>query len=197
MNITRFKFDLIIVLVSIVILVFAPFIGVYDLSLKSIFDYSSESASLYVFWNLRVPRVLAGFLIGAVLSSCGVVFQALFHNPLASPFTLGVSSGAALGAAIGIVFGISASFLSIPAYTLFALVGALLTIILVYHAGRDTFGLSNVGMLLVGVIINFFFGSLVVFLQYLADLTQLFSLMRWLMGSLEILGIQSILPLVR
>jgi iron complex transport system permease protein len=187
--------DCIIVICALFFLLVAPFIGVLDIGFAKLFDFSPENVNAQVFWSLRLPRVVAGFLIGAALALCGVTFQALFHNPLASPFTLGVSSGAACGVAISVVCGLSLPFAGISPHSLAALLGALFTIFLVHTAGRKRLGLSGVSMLLVGVIINFFFGSIVVFLQYLSDLTQLFSLMRWLMGSLEIVGIEGILPL--
>ena len=174
--------DYFLVISAIVFLLGAPFIGVLDIDFAQLFDFSAENVNAQVFWSLRIPRVVAGFLIGAALALCGVTFQALFHNPLASPFTLGVSSGAACGVAISVVCGFSLPFAGISPHSLAALLGALLTIVLVHTAGRNRLGLSGVSMLLVGVIINFFFGSIVVFLQYLSDLTQLFSLMRWLMG---------------
>jgi len=75
--------------------------------------------------EIRLPRVLLAFLAGAGLSLAGMTFQALFRNPLASPFTLGVSSGAALGAALAIRLGLTFSVLGISGISLAAFGGAL------------------------------------------------------------------------
>ena len=187
--------DAILLIVGLAVLAGAPFVGVLDIGVLDLFSGKADQAVDAVFFDLRLPRVLAGLLIGAVLAFCGVVFQALFHNPLASPFTLGISSGAAVGAAVSIVLGLSLPFSGLSSPAVFSLLGSAFTILFVFTAGRDRFGLSSTGMLLMGVVVNFFFGSLVVFLQYLSDLTQLFTLMRWLMGSLEIVGYSLMLPL--
>ena len=180
--------DCLLALIGCAAIFCAPFIGILELDLPSLLRGTANEIQLDVFWRLRIPRVAAGFLIGGALAFCGVVFQALFHNPLASPFTLGVSSGATFGAAISIVFGVAAP-------EVLSMLGALLTIALVFWAGRSRFGLESTGMLLMGVVVNFFFGSLVVFFQYMSDLTELFSLMRWLMGNLEITS-PALLPLL-
>ena len=185
--------DSMLVFVGLTILTVMPFIGI--INLNDILNGSASESMSYVFWNFRVPRVCSGMMIGAILALSGVVFQALFANPLASPFTLGVSSGAACGAAVSIIYGFSISYFGFSMQIFGALAGAFATVLLVYLVGQKCLGISGVGMLLVGVIINFFFGSLVVFLQYLADLTQLFSLMRWLMGSLEVVGYNGVIPL--
>jgi len=185
--------DALLLIGGVLVLGVSPFAGVLDISPLQLVSGEIDAASYAVFTELRLPRVIAGALVGAVLAYCGVVFQALFHNPLASPFTLGISSGAAFGAALSIVLGLTLPFSGLSSPAVFSLMGSLTTILLVYGAGRDRFGLTSAGMLLMGVVVNFFFGSLVVFLQYLSDLTQLYTLMRWLMGSLEIVGF-SLIP---
>ena len=92
--------------------------------------------SISIIWNVRLPRVILGFLAGASLAVCGAGFQGIFRNPMADPFVLGVSSGAALGAAIGIVMHFTGGFLGMNGTTLLAFAGAFLSILLVYGISR-------------------------------------------------------------
>jgi iron complex transport system permease protein len=125
------------------------------------------------------------FLAGAALAVSGMAFQALFRNPLATPFTLGVSSGASLGAALWIHLGWTASLGYVSGVSLFAFSGALLAITLVYGLSRIRQGFSTATLLLAGVAINFFFSSLILLLQYLSDFTRTFRMLRWVMGGLD------------
>ena len=158
------------------------FLGMSVISPSSLFEAGSPDAE--VFWRLRVPRTLAAFLSGAGLAVSGLVFQAMFRNPLATPFTLGVSSGAALGASLYIRLGLAFSLPGIQGSLLLALLGGLLSMLLVYLITRAKGGFSTPVMLLAGVIINFFFSSLVMFVQYWSNARDALQIMRWLMGSL-------------
>ena len=135
--------------------------------------------------GIRVPRVLCAFAAGAMLSLSGMSFQALFRNPLATPFTLGVSSGAALGAALYIRFGIAFTILGISGTSLAAFGGALLSILLVYGLTKFKGGFSTPTLLLSGIAISFFFSSLILFIQYVSGLTQSFRIVHWMMGTLS------------
>jgi len=88
--------------VALVVCLLAPLVGSTSISLARVFDRSvpfADNVDAQIFFVARMPRVLAGAIVGAALASAGVVLQALLRNPLATPFTLGVSAGAALGAA--------------------------------------------------------------------------------------------------
>jgi iron complex transport system permease protein len=111
-------------------------------------------------------------------------FQALFRNPLATPFTLGVSSGAALGAAVFIRFGLAFSILGISGTSLAAFGGAMLAVALVYGLTQLKGGFSTTTLLLAGIAISFFFSSLILFIQYVSGLTHSFRIVHWMMGSL-------------
>lgn len=142
--------------------------------------------------ELRVARFLMAIVAGAGLSVSGVIFQALFRNPLAEPYVLGVSSGAGLGAAIAILLNLAAfSMWSIPAI---AFAGALGTIFLVYGLSRDRSGAAPVHTLLLsGVMVNAVFGSLLMFLVSLSTSDALHNVIWWLLGSLQVLE-WSLLP---
>jgi iron complex transport system permease protein len=171
-----------LVALCLVVAMVTPFLGMQSIAPTAIWESGNPDAE--VFWRLRLPRMFAGFLAGAGLSVSGMVFQALFRNPLATPFTLGVSSGAALGAALYFFLGAGMSFLGGSGSLLAALGGGLASMCLVYGITRAKGGFSTPVMLLAGVIINFFCSSLVMFVQYLSGAHDALRIMHWLMGSL-------------
>lgn len=183
-------------LFALVVVCGAPLVGVETIPLGALWG-DADAGQVKILWTLRMPRVAVAFLAGAGLAIAGMSFQAMFRNPLATPFTLGVSSGASLGAAIYIHLGLAFSFLRIPGESWFAFAGALVTIAVVYGLARASRGASNVTMLLAGVAVSFFFSSMILFLQYLSDLTRTFRMVRWVMGGLEsIIGLDSVLTVL-
>jgi iron complex transport system permease protein len=134
-----------------------------------------------VLFNIRVPRVLAGALVGGALAIAGATYQSLFRNPLVSPDILGVSAGASLGAVLGIIF-----HFPITAIQIFAFAGGTLAVALVYGVGsllrtRDPI----LVLVLAGVAIAALFGAGVSLLKILADpYNQLPTITYWLLGSL-------------
>jgi iron complex transport system permease protein len=163
---------------------------------RAIFAPSSMRTESEILWQFRIPRVLIAFLAGAGLGLSGMAFQAMFRNPLATPFTLGVSSGAALGASIYIKCGIYFSLLGISGLTLSAFLGAIFSILIVYGLSRARKGFSTATMLLAGVAISFFFSSLILFIQYMSDFTHSFRILRWLMGGLDVMGFDPLLNML-
>ncbi|MDC0357749.1 iron ABC transporter permease [Oligoflexia bacterium] len=187
---------LVVIAAAVLTLLITPFIGTTAISPRSIFGgYASESAQ-QIFWHIRVPRICFAFLCGMALAAGGVVFQSLFRNALATPFTLGVSSGAAFGVAVYYHLGLSISLAGISGNAIFALIGALLTVVCVYIISNYSAGLTVMGMLLAGIVINFFFSSLVLFMQYISDFTGVFRLTRWLMGGFDIIGFESVWSII-
>ena len=183
--------------------VIAPLVGSTQISLARVFDTSvpfSENVDAQIFFVARLPRVLAGALVGAALATAGVVFQAMLRNPLATPFTLGVSAGSSLGAMLAILFGASATLGPLSAVPLASLAGALLAAGVVYAlATRPGRPISTSVLLLAGVTLNSFFSALILFAQFLADYAQVYRAARWLMGDLDVGGFGPLggaLPLV-
>lgn len=169
---------------------FGPLIGSTSISLTRVFDRSipfADNTDAQIFFIARLPRTLAGALVGSMLATAGVVFQGLLRNPLATPFTLGVSAGAALGAMLAITFGWSLSFIGIPAAPVASFAGSLLAVGIVYAlASARHRGLSTNVLLLAGVTMNAFFSALILFVQYFADFAETFRILRWLMGDLDV-----------
>lgn len=180
-------------------LVGAPFIGLTQVSLRDVLDPDGDGMAAVVFWRIRVPRVLTAFLAGSGLALGGMAFQALFRNPLATPFTLGVSGGAAFGAALYMRLGVSFALLGIPGSNWSAFAGAAAVIALVFALTRARGGFATPTLLLAGVALSFFLSSMILALQYSSSLHDSFRLVRWLMGGLGMVGydaVFNILPLV-
>ncbi|MBU1228279.1 MAG: iron ABC transporter permease, partial [Actinobacteria bacterium] len=187
------------IILTLVVLVVAPFVGMTSISPESVIAAGADDPESRIFWSLRVPRVMLGFLAGASMSLAGMVFQAMFRNPLATPFTLGVSSGAALGATLYIRLGLSFAVFGVSGVTLSAFAGALLAISVVYGLIRSRPGSSTGTMLLAGVAVNFTFSSFILMVHYTSDMANSFNILRWLMGRLDTVGPDeplSLLPLM-
>lgn len=182
----------------------APFVGPTPLSLSAVFSTTisfAENTDAQIFFLARLPRALAAALVGGTLATAGVVFQALLRNPLATPYTLGISAGASFGAMVAITFGFVLPFgLPMGGVAGASLAGAGLAVLVVYAlASARHSGLSTTVLLLAGVTMNSFFSALILFVQYLSDFTETFRALRWLMGDLDVAGYEPIvaaLPLI-
>lgn len=145
-----------------------------------------------MFISLRLPRVLLAFVCGGALSVTGLIFQSLFRNPLATPFTLGVSSGAALGAIVAIALGVTIS--TVPAaQTLISLIGAILTTGIIVALMKGGWGSDGSRLLLCGVMLSSCFSNLILLVQFLADISGLFEMSRWLIGGVPLLPLANTL----
>jgi iron complex transport system permease protein len=129
---------------------------------------------------VRLPRILSAALVGGGLAMCGVVFQGILLNPLADPYTLGVSAGAAFGAALAILLNVSA--LGVYSVPVFAFLGAVATLGAVIYLSTGSGGLSSNNLILSGIIVAAILSAGISFLKYIAD-EQVAVIIFWLMGS--------------
>ncbi len=131
--------------------------------------------------DIRLPRILTCAAVGGALAVSGVLFQGILLNPLADPYTLGVSAGAAFGACIAILLNLGAFLVSIP---LFAFVGSISTLLLVIFLSGSSSqtGFSSNNLILSGIIIAAILSAGISFLKYMAD-EQVSVIIFWLMGS--------------
>lgn len=184
------------------VLVFSVFLGVsilfslskgyVDIPLKEILailtqghQVSHPESELFktIIFDVRLPRILTCAFVGAALSVSGVLFQGILLNPLADPYTLGVSAGAAFGASIAILLNLSSNPVSIPA---FAFAGACATLFFViflsYSAKLPARGLSSNNLILSGIIVAAILSAGISFLKFIAN-EQVSVIIFWLMGS--------------
>lgn len=135
-----------------------------------------------IIWKVRLPRVILASLVGGGLGAVGCTFQAIFRNSLADPHILGVSSGATLGATVAILSGISLSFLGMGVTSLFALIGALITVVVVYQIGGRVSRIEITNLLLVGTAISTMLSATISLLM-IYNREQLEKVYLWTLGS--------------
>jgi iron complex transport system permease protein len=133
---------------------------------------------------LRLPRLLACLVIGAGLAGAGCALQALLRNPLAEPFTLGISSGASLATVIAIRLGVESWFGSLGVGGA-AQIGAFGTLLLVYQLARVGRNLPPATLVLAGITLSMFCSSASLLIQYTSDFTDVLHMFAWMMGGLD------------
>jgi len=190
-RVLRISLLLLLVLVAVslmAVLIGSAKIGMLSALRELLFGWREGSTVLApeertIIFSIRIPRVIFAGIVGASLSLAGVVFQALLRNPLADPYILGVSGGAAVGAVIGILVGAGAVPFGISGL---AFAVSILTIVLVFGVARTRGEMPSNTLLLAGVIVNSFFTAVIMFLISTSGLTELRSVMFWLMGDLSL-----------
>jgi len=148
--------------------------------------------------HIRMPRVLGGALVGVALAAAGVAYQGIFRNPMADPYTIGAMGGASFGAAVAIVLGIGVALLGVNTVPIFAFVGALGAVFLVYAISREGSRVPVTTLLLSGLTVTIFFNALVTYLKLIAG-DKLHALTFWIMGGFTYTNwtdVTSILPFI-
>ena len=184
----RNKLILVLPLLGVILiaaLFLASAFGAVDISLPdivkmtlnklAIFDFPEtwEAAEETIIFQIRLPRVIAGALVGAALATAGVLFQGLLRNPMADPYIIGTSAGAALGATIAMLLPINLAFLGFGLVPVAAFCGALGTVFLVYNLARVGGKTPIISMLLAGVVTSSFMAAVMALLISISDRLQL------------------------
>ncbi|OAT81320.1 FecCD family ABC transporter permease [Desulfotomaculum copahuensis] len=186
-----------LILLTAVVGVYAINAGSADLSpaqvLMTLFGVEQGRFNVII-WNIRLPRVLSALVAGAGLSVAGCVMQNILRNPLASPFTLGISQGAACGAAVAIIAlgagstgstGADAVAINNPYLVTFsAFLGAMAATMVVLFLARFK-GVTPEAMVLAGVALGSLFSAVTVVLQYFASDVQVASIVFWTFGDVS------------
>lgn len=148
-------------------------------------DYGDLRAShVFIVTEVRMPRIILSALVGGILSVIGASFQAIFKNPMADPYVMGVSSGAAFGATLAIVLGLGSGLgiIGLSGISLMAFVGALSTVFIVYNLARHGQKVSTISILLAGIVINAILSACIsmMMLFFQNDMDRIIT---WTMGS--------------
>lgn len=147
-----------------------------------------DSMNVNIVWNIRLPRVILAGFVGASLAIAGAAFQGLLRNPLADPFTLGVSSGASVGAVVTIFFNISIPFFGAFTLPFLSITAAFLTVFIVLIFAETIDRAMRVEtIILTGVIFSSFLGSLISLMIALTG-EELRQIIGWLLGSVSMRG---------
>ncbi|MFW5981320.1 MAG: FecCD family ABC transporter permease, partial [bacterium] len=153
------------------------------------FPDSKGTIAYHIIWSLRLPRVLMGVVAGIALGSSGLIMQSILHNPLASPYTLGISSAASFGAALTIILRNSFTFLStttgyeVPTI-LSAFFFSAICILIIYILSQKQKSSSGT-IILLGIAMMYLFSAGLSLLQYIGDPDELAELVYWMFGSLS------------
>ena len=197
LTVTRLAFAVLACMtIAVVIAMIAPHIGIrFDrsgrhLELLGFEAYTPNTPAHQVFW-IRVPRVLAAMLVGGALAGAGCALQALLRNPLAEPFTLGISSGSSLAAVLAIRIGIEGSFGGAGVGAA-ALVGAIATLLVVWRLARIGKQLPPATLILAGVTMSMFCSAASVLVQYTSDFAEVSRMLRWMMGGLDSMRLSAV-----
>ncbi|MED3800447.1 iron ABC transporter permease [Lysinibacillus xylanilyticus] len=174
-------------------------IGSVHIPLEVLWNKAADETAANILWKIRLPRVLLAGFVGASLAIAGAAFQGLLKNPLADPYTLGVSSGASVGAVLTIFFSISLPVVGHFTLPTFSMIGAILTMVAVMGFARIVDrSLKMETLILTGVIFSSFLGSLISLMIALSG-EELRQVIGWLLGSVSMRGwpyIQMIIPFV-
>lgn len=160
------------------------------LNKTGLFNNSIQEKTSLVLWNIRMPRVLTGLIVGACLSVSGAALQGLFRNPLADPTIIGISSGATMATAMTIVLlpasiQLHSGLQGLSMISLAGFAGAALMAFIVFHISRDKQNTNVITLLLAGIAINALTSALTGLFSYLANDVQLRTLIFWTLGSLS------------
>ncbi|KFL43101.1 hypothetical protein CH76_08490 [Lysinibacillus sp. BF-4] len=177
-------------LVSLVVVTWlAVSIGSVRVPLSVLWQPSSaDAASANIIWKIRMPRVMLAGLVGAALAMAGAAFQGLLKNPLADPYTLGVSSGATVGAVMTMFFGLTTTTFGLFTLPVFSMLGALGALIAVLGFARlvDR-SMRMETLILTGIIVSAFLSSVISLMIALTG-EELRQILHWLMGSVSMRG---------
>lgn len=188
--------------ISVAVLIASMWLGIsvgsVSIPLSTLWN-NEDVTSHSILWNIRMPRVILAALVGASLAIAGAAFQGLLKNPLADPYTLGISSGASVGAVFTIFFGVSLPFIGAFSLPLFSMTGAIITLVVVLgFAKMVDRSMKMETLILTGVIFSSFLSACISLMIALTG-EELRSIMGWLLGSVSMRGwahVRLILPFV-
>lgn len=187
MNKTMSAYGISIALFAISIAL-AVSIGSVYIPLETLWEAASPQGDKSILWQIRLPRVVLAGLVGAALAIAGASFQGLFKNPLADPYTLGLSSGASVGAVATLFFSIQLPFVGIFTLPIMSMIGALVTILFVMIFARLVDPQMKMETLvLTGIIVSSFLGSVMSLMIALTG-DELRQIIGWLLGSVSMRG---------
>jgi len=175
----------------IIVALIAIFTGTYSIGPLEAFSNVDE-LSKTIFFKIRIPRMLMATIAGGTLAITGAALQALFRNPLASPFTLGISGGASLGALLALRSGLAVGLLGFSMVSISAFIFSILTMLFVYSVSKVGGVVATGRLLLAGVVANFLYSAVVMFIQFFSNFTESLQTMRWIMGSLDVVGFDTV-----
>lgn len=179
-----------LIILLVIMIIIAGGIGSYSLNIfefwKGIFFHRSENWEILL--NLRIPRILLAFFVGGGLSISGLCLQVLLKNPLAEPYTLGLSGGATLGACIATLINFSTPLYIISSHTFFAMLGSMIVILFLYIFMHNITSSFSYQLLMFGIVLNAISSAIIMFLYSIFSSSQLYTAVYWMMGHIPSLS---------
>ncbi|MFT5427040.1 MAG: iron complex transport system permease protein [Gammaproteobacteria bacterium] len=173
----------VLIVSTISIFIISLLIGSVDISVKQLLHalwLEDDSLASSVVLELRLPRTVVGFMVGAMLALAGALMQVLLRNPLAEPYVLGVSGGASAAVLIAMLSGLSGFWISGSAF-----LGAMISMLLVFGLAHGKGDWSSARLLLTGIVIASGWGALISLILSITQGAQLRGMLFWLMGDLS------------
>ena len=171
-----------LVLIAIISFFYSLSLGSMEINLQDIVSAifsEEESISNKIIRELRLPRVMTGFLVGGMLALAGALMQVLLRNPLAEPYVLGISGGASVFALLAMITGLPVIWINLGAF-----IGAMISILLVFGLAHMGGSWNPMRVLLTGVIIASGWGAVISLLLAISPSAQVQGMLFWLMGDL-------------
>lgn len=185
---------ILIIVVYLVAIIFSLNIGAVKIQPSDIFQlFIGGDVPDYVriiFFNVRLPRIIMGILIGMMLASSGVVVQTVFQNPLADPYIIGISASATFGAVLAYIMNLPETY-----YGIFAFVTSLISSFLIFSFSKSKKGTNTGGLLIIGIAISSLLGAFTAFSIYMIG-EDSFRITMWTMGYLGNASWQKVILLV-
>ncbi|WP_312753454.1 FecCD family ABC transporter permease [Rummeliibacillus suwonensis] len=179
-------------IVALIILCISVWLGIsigsVEVPISTLWNTGADETATNILWKIRMPRVILAGLVGAALAIAGAAFQGLLKNPLADPYTLGVSSGASVGAVVTLFFGITTPVLGIYTLPIFSMIGALVSLFIVLGFAKLVDRMMKMEtLILTGIIVSSFLSSIISLMIALTG-EELRQIISWLMGSVSMRG---------
>ncbi|MGL4868070.1 MAG: FecCD family ABC transporter permease, partial [Cetobacterium sp.] len=173
------KTSLILILIIMLVAVTSLSLGSVSIPIKQLFSMNDAPDYIkIIIYDIRLPRIVMAILIGMMLSSSGVVVQAVFQNPLADPYIIGIAASATFGAVIAYVFQLPDIF-----YGILAFVSCLISTFIIFKLSNQNGKVEITTLLIVGIAVSSFIGAFTSFAMYLIG-EESFKITMWLMGYL-------------
>ncbi len=178
-------------LLSLLVGIISLLIGSVEISIQDLWNIfvsqNADNVVTKIILEIRLPRILLAIAVGGGLSVAGAVFQALLMNPLAEPYILGISSGGAFGAVLSLIIG-----LSFVGTQLFAFIGAISVVVIVFIIGRRFGEIEPNVLLLTGVMIGAFFAAAILLMMTMLG-ESLRTAVYWMIGNLSLAGRETVI----
>jgi len=181
---------------SILLFLFALSVGLQEISFIDVLNFffsqiKNNNQNIELILSLRIPRVMTAFFIGSLLAISGLIFQTIFKNDLATPFTLGISTASSAGAFLFILFFSNTVFSLWMGSFIGGFVEIIILLLIIYFLYSKNYTSANIlqsnsNIILAGVALNFLFSAIIMITRFLANPYELSSMEIWILGTLHI-----------